>query len=112
MEPRPAGSRVWADHLCRGVGFEPDVRFETDDLEGHLALVEAGTAVAIVPELMIVRRQPNVRWIDLPGDPRREVFTSTRTVIAAAPQIRVCRETLSEIVPPRLDLGSAGSRQL
>jgi DNA-binding transcriptional LysR family regulator len=104
MEPRGAGSRVWAEHRCRAAGFEPDVRFETDDLEAHLALVETGNAVVIVPELMIVRRRPDVRWIDLPGDPRREVFTSTRAVIADAPPIRACRDALAAIVPGRLTL--------
>lgn len=100
MEPRGAASRAWAETTCRKAGFEPDVRFETDDLEAQIALVESGHALVILPGLMTVRRQPQVRWVDLPGSPRREVFTSTRTAIAAAPQIEACRRALVAVVPP------------
>ncbi|WP_300683649.1 LysR family transcriptional regulator [Nocardioides sp.] len=99
MEPRGAASRTWAEHACREAGFEPDVRFETDDLEAHIALVETGVAVAILPGLMSVRRAPQVRWVDLPGDPHREVFTSTRAALANAPAIQVCREALAAVAP-------------
>ncbi|UDY23509.1 LysR family transcriptional regulator [Nocardioides sp. Kera G14] len=102
MEPRGAASRQWTEHLCREAGFEPDVRFETDDLEAHIALVETGNAVVVLPDLMSVRRPPAVRWVDLPGDPRREVFTSTRAAIAGAPPIVACRQALAEIVPAEL----------
>ncbi|GAB2971978.1 LysR substrate-binding domain-containing protein [Nocardioides montaniterrae] len=104
MEPRGAASRAWVEHVCRDAGFEPQVRFETDDLEAHIALVESGNAVVILPELMCVRRPPHVRWIDLPGDPRREVFTSTRAPLAAAPPITACRTALSSIVPAELEV--------
>ncbi|HWU32829.1 MAG TPA: LysR family transcriptional regulator [Marmoricola sp.] len=99
MEPRGAASRAWAEAICREVGFEPDIRFETDDLEAQVALVESGNAVVILPGLMSVRRRAQVRWVDLPGLPRREVFTSTRTAIAAAPQIEACRQALLAVVP-------------
>jgi DNA-binding transcriptional LysR family regulator len=99
MEPRGAASRIWAEHACREAGFEPDVRFETDDLEAHIALVETGNAVAILPGLMSVRREPHVRWVDLPGDPHREVFTSTRAGLASAPAIVVCRQALAAVAP-------------
>ncbi len=104
MEPPGSASRQWLEHLCRTAGFEPDVRFETDDLEAHIALAEAGNAVVVLPDLMSVRRRPRVRWVDLPGAPRREVFTSTRATIAGAPQIVACRRALAELVPPRLTL--------
>lgn len=99
MEPRGAASRQWAEQVCRQAGFEPDVRFETDDLEAQIALVETGNAVVILPDLMSVRRPPEVRWIDLDGEPRREVFTSTRAAIARAPQIVACRTALAAVVP-------------
>lgn len=43
MEPAGTASRHWAEQLCRRAGFEPDVRFETDDLEAQIALIESGT---------------------------------------------------------------------
>lgn len=98
MEPKGAASRHWAEQMCRSAGFEPDVRFETADLEAHVALIEAGNAVAILPGLMTVRRRPDARMVDLPGSPRRTVFTATRRSIAATPPIVACRAALAAAV--------------
>jgi DNA-binding transcriptional LysR family regulator len=103
MEPEGTASRHWAEQLCRRAGFEPDVRFETDDLEAQIALIENGNAVAILPDLMRVRRRPNVRVVDV--DPRRRsVFTATRTAISATPAIVACRQALASVVPEHLDV--------
>jgi DNA-binding transcriptional LysR family regulator len=102
MEPKGTASRHWGEQLCRLSGFEPDVRFETDDLEAQIALVEGGNAVAILPDLMRVRRRPAVRMVALPAAPRRTVFTATRSAIRATPAIRACREALAAVVPEHL----------
>jgi len=102
MEPAGAASRHFAEQLCRTHGFEPDVRYETADLQAHLALIESGNAVAVLPGLMSVRRPPEVRFLDLPGDPRREVFTATRSTLAETPAIVACRASLAAIVPARV----------
>ncbi|WP_225868982.1 MULTISPECIES: LysR family transcriptional regulator [unclassified Nocardioides] len=103
MEPAGTASRHWAEQLCRQAGFEPDVRFETDDLEAQIALIESGNAVAILPDLMRVRRRPDVRVVDV--DPRRRsVFTATRSAIAGTPAIRACREALASVVPEHLSV--------
>jgi DNA-binding transcriptional LysR family regulator len=112
MEPAGAASRHYAEHLCREAGFEPDVRFETDDLQTQIALIESGNAVTILPDLMLVHQwhhhqRARMRMIGLPGTPRRSVFTATRTVIARTPAVRACRQTLASIVPPDLPLVSA-----
>lgn len=99
MEPPGAASRQWAVQLCRQTGFEPDIRFETDDLQAQIALIESGNAVAILPDLMLAHQRPRARLVDLPGAPRRSVFTSTRTSIAATTAVRACRETLASFVP-------------
>ncbi|HEY0890201.1 MAG TPA: LysR substrate-binding domain-containing protein [Nocardioides sp.] len=99
MEPQGAASRHWAEQLCRSAGFEPDVRFETADLQAHVALIESGNAVAILPDLMGVRRPPAARMVELPGTPRRVAFTATRRSIAGTPAIRACREALAAVVP-------------
>src|SRR6185312_3670339 len=36
MEPHGAASRHWAEQACRLAGFEPDVRYETADLQAHI----------------------------------------------------------------------------
>jgi len=104
MEPEGAASRHWATQACRLAGFEPEVRYETDDLHTHVALIEQGQAVAILPDLMSVRRRPAVRMVDLDGHPRRTVFTSTRHTLAATPALVACRNALAGVVPPQLDL--------
>lgn len=103
MELQGAASRHWAEQVCRVAGFEPDVRFETDDLHTHLALIEAGRAVAIVPGLMGVGGRPGVRLVDLAGAPRRTVFTATRHSIARTPAVVACRRTLADVVPADRD---------
>ena len=104
MEPSGAASRHWAEQLCRQAGFEPDVRFETDDLQAHVALIESGNAVAVLPDLMLVPRRPQARLVDLPGRPRRSVFTSVRTSSTNTPGVHACRSVLAEVFPGTVEL--------
>jgi DNA-binding transcriptional LysR family regulator len=64
MEPRGTASRHWAEQQCRVAGFEPDVRFETADLQAHIRLVESGHAVALLPDLVWGGRMPSVLVYD------------------------------------------------
>jgi DNA-binding transcriptional LysR family regulator len=98
MEPRGTASRHWAEQACRVAGFEPDVRFETADLQAHIRLVESGHAVALLPDLVWGGGAPSVRLVDLPGSPRREVFTSARLAGGADATIAACRSVLAEAV--------------
>jgi DNA-binding transcriptional LysR family regulator len=88
-------------------GFEPDVRYETADLQAHVALVEGGHAVAILSGLMSMARQPNARMVGLPCSPRRTIFTATRSSLARTPAIAAVRSALAAVVP-REDRGSIG----
>jgi DNA-binding transcriptional LysR family regulator len=103
MEPRGTASRHWAEQACRVAGFEPDVRFETADLQAHIRLVESGHAVALLPDLVWGGGEPTVRVVSLAGDPRREVFTSARRAGADA-TVAACRRVLAQAVD---DLGLA-----
>lgn len=94
MEPRGAASRHWAEHRCRQAGFEPDVRFETADLQAQIRLIESGNAVGLMPDLMWTGRPPQLRLIDLPGLPQRTVFTSVRRASRRRPALLACREIL------------------
>ncbi|GHG52848.1 transcriptional regulator [Sinomonas cellulolyticus] len=96
MEPHPAASRHWAEQACRAAGFEPDVRYETADLQAHVRLVESGNAVALLPDLVWVGRTPSARLVTLDGAPRRTVFTSVRGSGAANPMMRAVRDVLEE----------------
>lgn len=95
MEPRGTASRHFAEQLCRRAGFEPDVRFETADLQAHIRLIESGHAVALLPDLVWGGREPGIRLLRLPGNPRRTVFTSAREASVARPGILACRDALS-----------------
>ena len=45
-------NRLGAEQTGRLPGFEPDVRFETADLQSHIRLGESGNAVALLPGLV------------------------------------------------------------
>lgn len=102
MEPRGTASRHWAEQVCRVAGFEPDVRFETADLQAHIRLVESGHAVALLPDLVWGGRDPSIRLVDLAGAPRREVFTSARSGAQGRSDpdvtIAACRAVLARAV--------------
>lgn len=95
MEPRRAATRHWAEQLCRSAGFEPDVQFETADLQAHLRLIESGNAVALLPSFIHVGRQSDVRLVDLPGRPMRTVFTAARESSGMNPAITAVRDALA-----------------
>lgn len=98
MEPRGTASRHWAEQQCRLAGFEPDVRFETADLQAHIRLVETGHAVALLPDLVWGGTEPRVPLVALDGDPHRSVFTAARASSATRPAIVAVREALSRAV--------------
>ncbi len=96
LEPEGAAVRMWAVQQCRAAGFEPDVRFEATDLIAHARLVEAGLAVAMLPDLIWTGEQSRVRLVDLPGSPVREIFAATRTGSRDDPVIAAVRDALAE----------------
>ncbi|EMY33232.1 LysR family transcriptional regulator [Arthrobacter crystallopoietes BAB-32] len=96
MEPHGAASRHWAEQACRSAGFEPDVRYETADLQAQIRLVESGNAVAFMPDLMWTGRPHGCRLLELPSRPRRTIFTSVRSASAHHPAIAAFREVLGQ----------------
>ena len=65
-----------AESICRAAGFEPKLKFESDDFGVALQLVEAMGAVAILPELALFRAAPILRWIKVDGT--RQIVSLTR----------------------------------
>jgi DNA-binding transcriptional LysR family regulator len=94
MEPRGAASRHWAEQLCRTAGFEPDIRFETADLQAHVRLVESGNAVALLPGLIYVGVSQTIRLVRLPHNPHRTIFTAVRSHEAHHPALAAFRGLL------------------
>ncbi|MDH2443611.1 LysR family transcriptional regulator [Amnibacterium sp. CER49] len=94
MEPHGTASRHFSEQVCRSAGFEPDVQYETADLQLHIRLIESGNAVAIMPDLVWAGRPTSVRLLDLPGDPRRTIFTAARASTADRPALAALRQAL------------------
>ncbi|MFE8964013.1 LysR substrate-binding domain-containing protein [Streptomyces iakyrus] len=82
MEPEGTAARQWAMALCRGAGFEPDVRFETTDLLLHQRLVELDHAAAFLPGLVWSGQAPAVTRAPSPGAGARAA--SSRSYARAA----------------------------
>ncbi|WP_448808220.1 LysR family transcriptional regulator [Agromyces bauzanensis] len=95
LEPQGTASREWAEQLCRDAGFEPDVRFETADLMAHIRLIRSGNAAGLLPDLVWAGEEPSVDLVPLPGDPQREVFSSTRRAAARRPAVVAVRDALA-----------------
>lgn len=72
--------------ICREAGFEPDVRYVSDDFEVVLQLVAAGVAVSILPGLACLRPPAGVRLVPLHG-PRRKLIALTRPAASARPAV-------------------------
>ncbi|WP_313811205.1 LysR family transcriptional regulator [Glutamicibacter sp.] len=96
VEPTGAASRHFAEQSARLAGFEPDLRYETADLQAHAQLVESGNAVALLPDL-VLRNDPSVlRAVELPGAPVRTIFTAMRHSSAQSPAIQAVRSMLHQ----------------
>ena len=103
MEPRGAASRHYAEQLCRIAGFEPDVRFETADLQAHVRLVETGNAVAFLPDLIWWGAEPTgCRLVEPARKPPPH-----RLHVGPAVGQRLARD---RGVPPRARAGGVGAR--
>ncbi|MFC4124299.1 LysR family transcriptional regulator [Nocardia rhizosphaerae] len=104
LEPAGTASRHWAIQQCRAAGFEPDIRFDSADLEIHIHLIRAGHAVGLLPDLVWSGNTAGIRLIDLPGPAYRELFTSVRRATVARPAIVAVRSAfaaaLADIRPP------------
>jgi DNA-binding transcriptional LysR family regulator len=94
MEPRGTASRHFAEQLCRRSGFEPDVRYETADLQAQIRLIESGNAVALMPDLVWAGRSTTCRLLDLPGDAERTIFTAQRSASSLSPAVAALRDAL------------------
>jgi DNA-binding transcriptional LysR family regulator len=92
MEARGSAAREWAEHTCRRLGFEPDVRFESDDLLVHLELIEHGRAAGLLPALVADRGAPRLQRTAT-GAARR-LLTLSRSGSERHPALRVVRDSL------------------
>lgn len=95
MEPHGAASRHWAEQQCRSAGFEPDVRYETADLQAHVRLIESGNAVALLPSLVHLGVSTRMRLCELDEAPQRTIFTAARVSGGDHPGLAAVRAALA-----------------
>jgi DNA-binding transcriptional LysR family regulator len=70
-------------------GFDPDVRHRTNDAVVALALVEAGLAVTLLPDLVDAAAHPGVTLRPIAGGSvHRTVFAATRAADASRPSVQ------------------------
>lgn len=83
---------------CRDAGFEPDIRYRTDDFHVMAALVAKGLGVALITELSATGSTDDVRIVPVPGEPLvRHIYAATRHVEIARPKVRVILEALRDV---------------
>ncbi|WP_426243394.1 LysR family transcriptional regulator [Nocardioides sp. LHG3406-4] len=92
MEARGSAAREWAELTCRRLGFEPDVRYESDDLLVHLELIQHGRAAGLLPALAVVRGAPGLHLT--PAGSARTLLTLSRVGSEHSPAVRVVRDAL------------------
>lgn len=82
---------------CRAAGFEPRVRWQTDDLLLHLEHVAAGHGVALLPRLGVRTgvAAVEVRPLAAPAV-TRELLAVTRSVAVARPAVAAVLAALTE----------------
>jgi DNA-binding transcriptional LysR family regulator len=75
---------------CRELGaFDPDIRHRTNDSVLTLALVAAGQAVTLLPQLVRPDAHPGVAVRDVAdGLPSRSILAATRAADATRPSVR------------------------
>lgn len=80
--------------LCADAGFDPRVRYHSDDNEVTLSIIASGLAVGILPRLGLNRPPAGVRLIRVPGA-TRTVYANTRIGTTDRPAVAA---VLSELV--------------
>ncbi len=85
---------------CRELGgFEPDIRHRTNDAVVSLALVAAGQAVTLLPDLVLPRRYPGVVMRAIAERPfDRTISAATRATDAARPSTQAVLAAVRDAV--------------
>jgi DNA-binding transcriptional LysR family regulator len=105
------GHRDMHVRACRRLGgFEPDVRYESDDLLILLEMVRSTGACGLLPDLVLRREHPGVAARPLAGgSQQREVFLLTRR--ASTPAVTVVADALRAVSGRRTGRPSPGGRR-
>ena len=112
MEPEGTATRHFAEQACRTAGFEPDVRFETADLQAHVRYIEAGLAVGLLPGLMWGQTALERTARPLEPEARRMVFTAIRESSRHDAAIGAVRTALEKVASTLGPMGGVASMRI
>lgn len=96
-EPSGTEANAWTRNMCRRMGFEPTVAFESPDLLFHLRMVEAGVAAAFLPDLLLRDADVGISATTLVEGPHvRDISFVCRRGAERRPSIIACRNAFDE----------------
>jgi DNA-binding transcriptional LysR family regulator len=91
---------------CAQAGYEPGVRFETDDYQALLGLTASGMGVTVIPSIASMSVPPEVVIRPFDGEPPKRIISVARRVGATNPSIDAAVDAL-RIAGRRLSLSCA-----
>ena len=96
LEPSGSEAHAWVRRVCRQHGFEPDVAYESADLQFHLRMVQAGLAAAFLPDLLVRGEGAQLKPSGLLGThQRRQISMICRSGAERRPAVVACREAFA-----------------
>jgi DNA-binding transcriptional LysR family regulator len=97
MPPDDAACGLAVRSACRAAGFEPRVRWETDDLLLLVRAVAAGHGIAVLPRLAVVDGIADVEVRPLRSPPlRRRITAVTRSSASSRPVVESVLDALAD----------------
>jgi DNA-binding transcriptional LysR family regulator len=91
----PSSCRANVIEWSRAAGFEPGISYASDDYQVIQALVAAGMAVALLPELLLTGRNPGIKVLDVkPRAPVRRIWAVTLDPELRSPATEAMLEVL------------------
>jgi DNA-binding transcriptional LysR family regulator len=92
---KPSSCRQNVIQWARDSGFEPRINFASDDYQVIQALVGSGMGVALLPELLLTGRAPDIRVLDVkPRAPVRRIWAVTHAGDLRSPATNAMVEIL------------------
>ncbi|GAA1862169.1 LysR family transcriptional regulator [Brevibacterium marinum] len=93
MERPGTAARAWSTATCRAAGYEPEVPYETSDLNLHSEIVDSGLAAAFLPRLAYA---PSRSFRTVSTDQLRIITASTRSGGDRNPAVNAFRRALKQ----------------
>lgn len=98
LEPEGSPAASWARGVCRDLGFDPVVRFESPELHVHRALISQGHAVGLLPAPLWGSGEERLTLCPSAGmSMSRRVACVMRTGSERRPGVQACLSELTRL---------------